>query len=211
MFFQTLDDKTECVGVYCGGILYYKDFPQELTHTWKYSGFLKDKNIQYASLYCGGRSLSEVCPPEYKDKLKSAQKRLRAYLKSFQLAKVDMRDHCIFDLVPQDFLKKFCEIKNKITEHVISNYNKPDCYDHIEAVQKLLHKIKYQNLNLTNEGCKKLHYSSSNSIRAKKLLNGPPFIDYNLFGHCYWAPCNSSKLISHINSKERVPQSSKTN
>jgi hypothetical protein len=170
------------VGIYYEGKLYYEDFPSDLTQTWTYSGALKDQDIEYASLFCGGLTLAEACPVKHLEELKSAQKRFRAYLKSFELAKVNMRDHCIFDLVPQDFLKKFCEIKNKVTAHVIGNYAKPDCYDHLQNVARLLHTLKYQHLHLTNEGCKKLHYSSSNSMRIKRLLGGPTHVDYNLFG-----------------------------
>ncbi len=57
-------------------------------------------------------------------------------------------DHCVFDLIPHDFLVQFCEIKNKITEHVFETYDKPDNYEHLDAVYKLLHKIRYQKLNL---------------------------------------------------------------
>lgn len=156
--------------------------PTDLSHTWSYTGSLKDPEIQYANLLCHGSSLKDACPVELQPMLKKAQRRLQAYLKSFQLAKLDMRQHCIFDLVPQDFLKEFCEIKNKITEHVFETYQKPVCYDHLSQVHKLLYKIKYQELNLTNEGCKNLHYSSANAARTKKLLNGPHYINYNLFG-----------------------------
>ena len=182
MIFQTIDDKSECIGTYTEGKLHYDNFPQDLTKTWKYSGSLVDMNIEYAWLLCEGRALNQVCPPELQETLKKTQKRLRAYIKSFQIAKINMRDHCIFDLVPEDFLKEFCEIKNKITEHVFENYEKPGCYEHLNNIQKLLYKIRYQNLNLNNEECKNLHLSSRNSTRAKALLKGPRYIDYNLFG-----------------------------
>lgn len=182
MLFQTLDDKSECVGIYCDGQLHYESFPSDLTQTWKYTGSLKNKEIEYASLFCGGLSLAEACPAKHLDELVATQKRFRAYMKSFELAKVNMHDHCIFDLVPQDFLKKFCEIKNKVTEYVLDHYEKPPCYEHLKKVSALLYDIKYRKLNLTNAGCKSLHYSSVNSVRIKKLLNGPHYIDYNLFG-----------------------------
>ena len=182
MFFQTLDDKAECIGVYCDGKLHYTEMPSDLTHTWGYTGSLKDRDVQYANILCEGLTLAEACPPDLQDTLKKAQKRLRAYLQSFQIAKINMRDHCIFDLVPEDFLKEFCEIKNKITEHVFKTYEASSCYDHLVGVYKLMHKIKYQQLNLTNEGCKNLYYSSTNMRRAKKLLNGAGHIDYNMFG-----------------------------
>jgi hypothetical protein len=182
LFFQTIDDKQECVGVYCDGKLYYDNFPDTLTHTWKYSGSLLEEDIHYACLYANGLTLAEACPVALEPDLTRAQKRFRAYLKSFQLAKIDMRDHCVFDMVPEDFLKQFCEIKNKITEHVFNTYEKPAAYEHLHEVQKLLYKIRYQNLNLNNENCKELYYSSTSRSRANLLIQGPQYIDYNLFG-----------------------------
>jgi hypothetical protein len=122
LFFQTIDDKTECIGVYCDGQLHYDNFPDDLTHTWKYTGSLTEHDIEYGWIYTSGQTLTEACPAALADDLKRAQKRLQAYLKSFQLAKVNLRDHCIFDLVPEDFLKHYCEIKNQITEKIFGHY-----------------------------------------------------------------------------------------
>jgi hypothetical protein len=182
MIFQAIDDKLECIGIYGDGKLYFEDFPSELTHTWKHTGSLKEIEPYYAYLFCEGRDLEQACPLNLRPALQKAQRRLKAYLKSFQIAKVNMRDHCIFDLVPQDFLKEFCEIKNQITQHIFDAHEKPAHYEHLGRVHRLLYKIQYQPLNLTNEGCRGLYYSSMNAVRAKKLLNGPPHIDYNLFG-----------------------------
>ena len=121
MIFQTLDDKTECVGVYTNGKLYFEDMPWDLTHTWKYTGTLQNKEVEYAWLYCGGRSLEQAAPEDMLPELAKAQRRFSAYMKSFSIAKISMREHCVFDLVPADFLKQFCEIKNKITEYVFEN------------------------------------------------------------------------------------------
>ena len=88
-------------------------------------GFAKDVDIKYASLYCDGLNLERAAPESLQEPLKKAQRRMKAYAQSFRIAKIDMREHCIFDLVPQDFLKEFCEIKNKITEHVLTKYDKP--------------------------------------------------------------------------------------
>jgi len=182
MIFQTIDDKSECVGIYHGGKLYYDDFPQPLSQTWKYTGSLKNQKCEYAWLFCEGKSLAEACPHDLKEPLRKAQKRFQAYVKSFQLAKVDMRNHCVFDLVPEDFFKEFCEIKNKITSHVFKTHTKPASYEHLEKVHKLLYKIQYQNLNLNNENCKELYYLSNNRHRVNMILQGPQYIDYNLFG-----------------------------
>ena len=182
MIFQTLDDKTECVGVYTDGKLYFEDIPSDLTHTWKYTGTLKNKEVEYAWLYCNGRTLEQAAPDDMLPELVKAQRRFGAYMKSFRIAKISMREHCVFDLVPADFLKQFCEIKNKITEYVFENYDKPDHYDHLADVQELLYKIKYQNLNLTNDGCRNLFYRTRDREKIKNLLDGYKHIDYNLFG-----------------------------
>ena len=57
VFFQILDDKSECVGIYKEGNLVFTDLPEDLTHTWSYSGFLKGKNIEYAKIYCQGENI----------------------------------------------------------------------------------------------------------------------------------------------------------
>jgi len=182
LIFQTLDDKTECVGVYTDGKLYFEEIPSDLTHTWKYTGSLKNKDVEYAWLYCNGRSLEQAAPEEMLPELVKAQRRFKAYMKSFQIAKINMREHCVFDLVPADFLKQFCEIKNQITKYVFENYDKPLHYDHLANVQELLYKIKYQDLNINNEGCKNLFYRTRDREKIKNLLDGYKHIDYNLFG-----------------------------
>ena len=182
MIFQTLDDKSECVGIYADGKLFFDDFPEDLTKTWKYTGSLKDKNVQYAWLRAQGRPIDEVAPEGLKEPLEKSQKRLAAYVKSFKLAKINLREHCIFDLVPEDFLKEFCEIKNQITKHVFETYEKPECYDHLARVQQLLHKLKYHNLNLDTSDCKQLFMSSFSRAHAQRVMAGPHYVDYNLFG-----------------------------
>ena len=182
MIFQTLDDKTECVGVYADGQLYFENWPEDLTQTWAHTGFLGDTDIEYASLYCEGAPLSRVAPASLKDPLAKAQRKLKAYAQSFHLAKINLRDHCIFDLVPADFLKEFCEIKNQITEHVLTTYDKPVSYEHLRDAAALLYKIKFQILKLDPTNCKELFYSTPSRAMAKKLLDGPHYINYNLFG-----------------------------
>jgi hypothetical protein len=138
--------------------------------------------VEYAWLYCGGKKLEQAAPEHMLPELVKAQRRFKAYMKSFQIAKINMREHCIFDLVPADFLKQFCEIKNKITEYVFENYEKPENYKQLTKIQELLYKIKYQDLNINNERCKNLFYRTRDREKIKNLLDGPKYIDYNLFG-----------------------------
>jgi hypothetical protein len=180
--FQAIDDKSECIGIYTDGRLFFDDFPDNLSRTWRYSASLRDENIEYAEIFCAGRRLEEVCPDYLKEELKSATRKMNAYIKSFKIAKVDMNEHCFFDLVPEDFLIRFFELKNKITESVFEDYEKPQNYDFLSQTQKLLHKIKYQRLSINNEDCKHLFYSSLGRKKAQQILSGNNSINYNLFG-----------------------------
>ena len=183
MIFQTLDDKSECVGVYVDGKLNFDSIPTGLTKTWKYTGSITDPDIRYAWLYCGGKKLEEVCPPELKEELSELQKTFKAYLKSFQIAKINLTDNCFFDLVPSDFLLQFCEMRNKITEHVFETHSPPQNYDHLDRAYKLLHKIRYQKLNINVDGCRHLMTTTSDREDIRMLVkNKSHYVDYNLFG-----------------------------
>jgi len=148
MLFQTLDDKKDCVGIYYGELLFNQELPDDLTHTWSYSGFLKGKEIEYAKLYCGGKTLDMVCPEALKDRYKRSSDKLRAFVKSFMTARVSLDENCFFDLVPQRFLEEFCQVKNYICEHVFENYERPKNYDYLVSLTEIIEDIKYRSLNL---------------------------------------------------------------
>jgi len=183
MIFQTLDDKSECVGVYVDGKLHFDGIPDDLTKTWRYTGSVKDDAVEYAWLYCGGKDLQQACPDDLKEQLNEVQKTFKAYLKSFQIAKINLRDNCFFDLVPTDFLMEFCEVRNKITQHVFDTNSRPENYDHLDRAYKLLHKIKYQKLNINVDGCRHLMSTTSDREDIRMLVKKKShYVDYNLFG-----------------------------
>ena len=182
MYFQTLDDKSECVGVYANGVLNFKEIPDGLTKTWKYTGSIEDPAVEFGWLYSGGLSLTEACPDDLVETLERVEKKLTAYSKAFSIGKINLREHCFYDLVPESFLMELCEIKNKITKHVFETCEKPETYKMLEEFHKLIQKIKHQNLNLNNEGCRDLMFNSVSRQNVQRLIAGAAHIDYNLFG-----------------------------
>ncbi len=186
MYFQALDDKKECVGIYYDGRLVFDEsqFPESLSgmKTWRYSGFLSDETIEYGWLLTGGKTLKQSCPEHLMSDLSKFEKKMNAYKKAFELARVNFREHCFFDLVPHDFLVSFLELKNQITQHVFENNEKTSLYSHLLRVEKLLYKIRYQNLNISNQNARGLFTASRSRAAARKLLKGPNHIDYNIFG-----------------------------
>lgn len=171
------------MGVYHDGNLHFDTIPFEsLKRTWRYTGSLSDQDIEYGWFRCGGKDIEEVCPAHLSESWEKINRRMRAFKKSFEIAKINFRDHCFFDLVPHDFLVEFLEIKNQITKHVFENETPAANEEHLRNLEQLLHKIKYQSMKVNSSDCKELFYSSSTRTAAKKILNGPDYINYNLFG-----------------------------
>jgi len=182
VLFQTLDNKKECYGIYLNGDLIYDEFPDNLTNTWSYSSFLKGKGVEYANLYCGNKTLSEACPPQHHDEWEEVSGKLKAFLRSFYLAKVDLDENCFFDLVPDKFLRQHCEIKNKITKHVLENYEKPKNYDFLVELIELVDKIAHQKLSVNTDTLKSKFFQFKTRKFSKKINTCPPYIKYNIFG-----------------------------
>ena len=182
MLFQTLDEKENCVSVYLDGALHKEVDFSKLTKTWKYSAFLQDYNIEYASLYCQGKSLDEVCPDHLKERWAKISNKLKAHYRSFLEAKISLTDNCFFDLVPHSFLLEFCDIKNQITEYVFETYERPANYDFMAGLAKLIVHIKYSPLSV--DISRLSHRMSEYKVRkfCKKIRNIAPYIDYNMFG-----------------------------
>ena len=178
MLFQTLDDKEECVAIYADGKI-LQELPGELSRTWGYSAFLQDEPIEYAKIYCGGKTLDKVCPDYIKEDWDKINNRMKAYHRSFVEAKIDLRQNCFFDLVPERYLLMYYDLRNRITGHVFANYEKPANYDLILGMTKITNKIKYQNLNINLDGV-------TITPKLRDLLikhdRSRAYINYNIYG-----------------------------
>lgn len=184
MFFQTLDDKSECVGIYANGELIFdaKDFPPELSHTWKYSPYLRSLDIEYVSLYLEGKSLPENIPEFLKDDWDDACKKMQAYKRCLSISQVDTMDNCFYDLVPERFLIEFCRVKNNIVKHIAKSFPKPKRYKFYKNVAMMLGDIENRPIKIDRQkvstylDTKKLHN------HAKNILQSKSYVKYNQFG-----------------------------
>ena len=182
MYFQTLDDKSECVGVYKDGEIYFEGLPTDLKRTWKYAEYLEEDSVEYASLRCGNRSLGDACPNSLVDDWAHVEAKLKAFYRSFVLAKVNMDENCFFDLVPRSFLVDYCEIRNKITQYVFENYEKPQNYDFLVDLTKVLTRIKHQKLNIDVSSLSDRAHLPKFRQAMKKYVQIDPYCRYNLSG-----------------------------
>lgn len=181
MTFIALDYKDWCKGIYTNGQLYYNQFPNNLSRTWRYLSYLEDKSIEYAYIYAQGKSIDDICPSHLKEEWEHKKNKLKAYHRSFLEAKVSLEDNCFFDLVPSQFLMELCEVKVKIIDSIFRTVEKPSNYDLLLNTEKILNQISNRSLNLN------LSYLRSNihDNRARLILNkikNKNTISYNLFG-----------------------------
>ena len=182
MYFQTLDSKGECLGYYANDQLYYQDLPENADKTWYYSSTLRGRHIEYARIYGGGMTLADACPPELKPTWDKITTKLKSFLKSFQTAKINLSETCIYHLVPEFFLYELCDAKNKITEHILTTHARPLNHDFLVDVVKLLGDIKKQPLNIEIEPIRTKLVSVKGKNFVKRLQEVDRVCDYNPFG-----------------------------
>tara|TARA_R110002074_G_scaffold252824_1_gene424869 strand:+ start:15817 stop:16995 length:1179 start_codon:yes stop_codon:yes gene_type:complete len=162
LLFQALDNKQECYKIFCDNSLIEDYRESDLTHTWAPTPHFSNKNIEYAQIWCGGKSLSEVCPEPLKDRFQSLNEQAKTYFKTFYNAKINLSDICFYDLVPKSFLLEFYDLKNQITKHVFSSYKRPRNYNFSRDLLMFIKDIEQRDLNIDFEGSD----FSSMSVRA---------------------------------------------
>ena len=184
MIFQTLDDKTECVGIYANNQLIFDldGFPSQLTQTWKYAPYLRDLDIDYISLYLEGGKIADVIPEYLKDDWEDVSNKVLAFKRSLSLAQVDTQENCFFDLVPERFLIEFCEVKNKITEYVAKNVKRPVRYNFYKHVSMMLQDLSNKKVTIDAQRVSTYLQSPKLKNHAKSILSAAPYVHYNQFG-----------------------------
>lgn len=179
--FQVLDVKNECVGFYKNGKI-IKQLTDDMHHTWNYTSILHGKDIQYANIYSGGKTLDECCPEYLKDEWERVNKKIKAFLNSFVESKVSLSENCVFDLIPERFLKEFYDAKCKITEHVFKTYPQPPEYTFTREFGEFISDISTRSLQLDRSWLSGKLYDIQGKKLWEKINNGQTKINYNQFG-----------------------------
>ena len=194
MIFEIIDQKQHCKNIYSNNQILSEYDCNDLSGTWSYHSVLKDHNIEYASLYANGNTLDECCPEKLQNKWNEIKQKHFAYIKSFQNGFCQIEDQCFYDLVPESFVIEYFGIKNQITDHVLNTYIKPENYDFLLELSKLITDIRDNKLNINPDVLRdKLHQVRTRNFHTK-LYSCSPFIDYNIFGTI------TGRLTTHKNS-----------
>ena len=175
MLIQTIDTKSGCNNFYV-----QEKFTEDLKKieterflTWKKPPNQCEKEVDYAWLMSGGKELDSFNI--------EGHSRLRAFHKSFLTAKVDLRDNCFFDLVPEQVLLTYYSHLNKLCQTIDEDFEKNNLYYHLRDCHELLEEISSNVMNI-NLGSFKKKISSKQDIDLLNRASNKRNIFYNLFG-----------------------------
>jgi len=184
VLFQTLDDKTECVGIYVDDQLIFDPevFPPGLKETWKYAPYLRDLDVEYISLYLEGKSIKDSIPEYLQDDWDDVSKKILAFKRSLAISQVNTDENCFFDLVPKRFLVEFCEVKNKVTEYISKNVKRPERYQFYKHVSMMLEDIRNRKVNIDTRRVSSYIEHPKLKNHARNILSASPYVRYNQFG-----------------------------
>ena len=182
MLFQIIDNKQQCTSIYSNKEIISEPEYNKLSKTWTYNSVLKDKDIEYASLYAQGQNLDQCCPASLKEVWEKVKQKHFAYIKSFEEAKVKYNDYCFYDLVPESFVIEYFDIKSQITEHVLNSYDKPENYEFLLELSELVSDIEKHKINIDLKQIDNdLHEYRTRKFK-EKLARMRPHVSYNVFG-----------------------------
>ena len=183
MIFQLMDTKSDCAGVYLPNKFVFDKIPDGLTKTWAWSRHLDGRDIEYAQLWAGGRSLDDVCPDHLTVRWEAANKLLKAHFKAFGTSLIDLNDVCFYDVVPQRHLQMYFDTKNEITKWVFENVEKPKNYSFLKETFGNLRELATHRVNLNLFGLYNLSETDKKAEHLYAQFEGKPIhVDYDIFG-----------------------------
>jgi len=181
--FQIIDDKQQCTGLFLDSKIQHRELSNDLTGTWTYHPLLRQTEHDLASLYCGGQSIEDICPDHLRDRWDVRKKKIESFVRSFLVSKVNLDDICFYDLVPNTHLEHYYNLKNQITEHVLSNMERPRNYSFLRNTTETIYDISRQDVRLNWDYLKSRY---SKDLKAKsfwdRFYGTTPRVVYDLFG-----------------------------
>ena len=143
---------------------------------------MRGKTYELARLYAQGATITDVCPEDMKEDWEKIKKTLKSCLKAFNTSRLSMDENCFYDLVPEYFLYQYLEAKNKITQHVINTYSRPDNYQAMYNLVEMLSSIRSQTVSVDVNPIKHLLMTVRGQNFHRTLQTVNHVCDYNPWG-----------------------------
>ena len=183
MIFQLLDDRKECYGIYTNNEFIYDRIPDNITGTWGWDSRLLLHDIDYASIYSNGRTMADVSPENLRHRLERREAKIKSFVKSAIISKFNMAEHCLFDMIPEQHLMHYCEVKNEICQYVFDNFHKPSNHGFLVDLQQMAHDISQRPVVVDQNTLKKASKDDNKARVLLAMLNGQNKpIQYDIWG-----------------------------
>ena len=84
--------------------------------------------------------------------------------------------------MPESFLIRFCDIKNRISQHVLNTFEKPNNYEFLCDLHNIEKQISLNRLRLdfSRVGTANMNFANRNKLKSAK--SATPYVRYNIFG-----------------------------
>ncbi len=168
MLFQILDDRQECFGVYSNGNFTYDRIPDNVTGTWNWDERLSGRDVRYASIYSGGDTILKATPEHLRPRYEKREGKIRAFINSAVNAKMKLTELCLFDIIPEQHLMHYCEIKNEICDWVFEHLPRPQNHDFLVDLHNMAADIAGNPVLIDQKALKN---ASKTDLKARALLN----------------------------------------
>ena len=205
MIFQILDDKRDCLGIFSQGKFYYGHIKRNFEKTWDWSPHLSDDDYEYARIWCGGKTLEEACPAHLTERHNTHRKKVKNFVKAASIAKIHLEDVCLFDIIPEQALVHWSQVKNDICEYVFENYSKPSNHKFMVDLSKLVYDISQKPVILDQE---KLFKYQKTDYKAKSLWKNfggkTPHISYDIYGAVTGRLTTKTNSFPILNLKKEI-------
>jgi hypothetical protein len=205
MIFQILDDKRDCLGLFSNGEFYYGQIKRAFESTWDWSPHLSDDDYEYARVWCGGKTLEEACPKHLTERLEVHKKRVKNFVNAANVAKINLEDVCLFDIIPEQALNHWCQVKNEICEYVFETYTKPANHKFMIDINKLVYEISNNPVILNKN---KLFNYQKADYKARSLWKNfgekTPYISYDIYGAVTGRLTTKTNSFPILNLKKEI-------
>jgi len=183
MIFQIIDDKKECRGYFADGRIRFRDLPNTLESTWDWSEMIGNRDIKFAKIISGGKTIHNACPEHLKERLEKREGKIRAHLKSFVSSKVKLSDVCFYKLIPEKDIQHYYSLLNEITKWVIENNQKPQNYRLMHNINIMCKELSKQEIRV-DKGRWKWHAGRDQKAMylSKRFWDKQLRVDYNPWG-----------------------------
>jgi hypothetical protein len=183
MILQTLNIRNNCEGAFHNGKFVFGEISpifEEYDTAWKYSRFMDDTKYKFLFLLAKKDDISEFS--ENPEKYKLLLSRLQAQADAAAIAKINLEEECIFDLLPNFQVQALFEEREIILSNINKNFKKGLDYDILHKAHVLSENISQNIVNWTS-GCKN-------------------HIKYNIFGSATGRLTNTKDSIPVLTMKK---------